>query len=111
MKLAAFLSPLALAGAMVLYACIPNPQSQVNAGVSLYECVESHWGQSFPTIVIACGPNEETVIADVIADLTLLLSKQSDAGVASFKTPYSAEPLVIAALARKTAAAADAGAP
>ena len=39
------------------------------------------------------------------------LSKQSDAGVASFKTPYSAEPLVIAALARKTAAAADAGAP
>ena len=99
-----------LTGTSVGAACIPNPAQQVTDTQSAYDCVSNHWGQPWPTVIAACSQYAPAIIADVIADITLLLSKVQDAGVASVVTPYSEQAEVVTALAKKLAAAQDADA-
>jgi len=79
-------------------ACIPAQQgADAAAAVS---CVVSHWGQPFAQVEAACLPGQETVLADIIADLISLLGS-SDAGSSASASVYANEPAVKAALARR----------
>jgi hypothetical protein len=100
-----FVPALAFAPVFVLVvACIPNVASQIQDGVTLEQCVQQNWGKPFLTVVATCLPGEEQAVADVIADISIFLSSQGDAGTdggAPSATAYSGEPMVAAAMAKK----------
>lgn len=103
------LGAIAIVIAAVLQACIPNPASQVQDGLSLEACIQKNWGKPFLTVVTTCGPQEEQAVADAIADIVVFLDARSDGGaLAGPEIPYANEPAVVAALPAARARAAQA---
>ena len=82
--------------ACTMMACIPAQQGADAAAA--VACVVAHWGEPFAQVEAACLPGQETLLADIIADLMTLLGK-SDAGAAA--QVYADHPAVKAALARR----------
>lgn len=90
--------------------CVKNAGSQVADVTNAIECNLTHWGEPWQQLVADCFKDDEQAAADAVADLQLLLEKQSAAdagagGVAAIQArfPYGNEPKVVAALAKKRA--------
>lgn len=105
----ASLRTLALLLLLPLLACLPPATAAAQAAdaAAAVACTRAHWGEPFPSVVLACWKQNEAAAADAVADLELLIAGSGGTPLGM----YLSHPAVAKSVTAKRAASAQKASP